>query len=236
VLNIAHRGASGYAPENTRAAFEQAIEMGADGIETDVRRTSDGELVLMHDMTVSRTTNGNGPVADHTLAELRTLDAGSWFSDDFAGDRIVTLDELIADFSPRRPLILEIKDPIATAPVIDTIRAAGIGNRVQVTSFDWSALLKATSLDPELAYGFLSPVFDNDIIRRCARRGFAQICPNVDTLTGPLVAEAHEAGLVVRAYGVVNRKQIDRLFATGADGATVNWPDWIPDWSDEPSR
>ncbi len=236
MLNIAHRGASGYAPENTRAAFEQAIEMGADGIETDVRRTSDGELVLMHDMTVSRTTNGNGPVTDHTLAELRTLDAGSWFSDDFAGERIVTLDELIVDFSPRRPLVLEIKDTQATAPLVVRIATAGIGDRVQVTSFDWSALLAAAALDPGLTYGFLSPVFDRDIIRRCVRRGFAQICPKVDTLTDDLVAEAHDAGLVVRAYGIANRKQIDRLFATGADGATVNWPDWIPDWSDEPGR
>ena len=233
MLNIAHRGASGYAPENTRAAFALAIEMGADRIETDVRRTSDGALVLVHDGTVARTTDGHGPVADHTLAELRALDAGSWYGDDFAGERILTLDELIDEFGSRLPLVLEIKVGLATAALVDAIRTEGIGERVHVTSFDWAALLAARSLDPDVTCGFLSPVFDVDLIRRCARRGFAQICPHVDTLTAELVGEAHAAGLVVRAYGVTKREQVDRLFATGADGATVNWPDWIPDWRKE---
>lgn len=236
MLNIAHRGASGYAPENTRAAFELAIEMGADRIETDVRGASDGELVLVHDQAVARTTDGHGPVADYTLAELRALDAGSWFGANFAGEGILTLNELIHEFGSRLPLVLEIKDAQATAALVDTIGAAGIGDRVHVTSFDWAALLTARALDPDLTYGFLSPVFDADLIRRCARRGFAQVCPHVDTLTEALVAEAHAAGLAVRAYGVTTRAQVDRLFATGADGATVNWPDWIPDWNEKHGR
>lgn len=228
MLNIAHRGASGYAPENTRAAFERAIEMGANAIETDVRLTIDGELVLMHDATVTRTTNGHGPVADHTLAELRALDAGGWFGEEHAGERVVTLDELVREFVPRIPVVLEIKDVDATAPVIDAIAEAGISERVQVTSFIWSALLKAKVLAPNLTYGFLSPEFDTDIVQRCVNRGLGQICPHVDTLTANLVAEAHDAGLVVRAYGISRREQIAHLFATGADGATVNWTDWIP--------
>jgi glycerophosphoryl diester phosphodiesterase len=224
---IAHRGASGYAPENTRAAFERAIAMGADAIETDVRLSAGGQLVLMHDATVTRTTDGRGPVADHTLAELRSLDAGSWFSEAFAGERVPTLAELIADIVPRIPTVLEIKDQAATVPTIAAIRAAGIGNRVEVTSFLWPAVVEAKRLAPELTIGFLTPEFDEDIIRRCDRRDFAQVCPHVDSLTTELVATAHGAGLVVRAYGISRREQIDRLFATGADGATVNWPDWI---------
>jgi glycerophosphoryl diester phosphodiesterase len=88
-------------------------------------------------------------------------------------------------------------------------------------------VVEAKRLAPELVVGFLTPEFDTDIIRRCARRGFAQVCPHVDTLTNDLVGDAHDAGLVVRAYGISRREQVDRLFATGADGATVNWPDWI---------
>lgn len=225
---IAHRGASGYAPENTRAAFERAIKMGADAIETDVRLAFDGEPVLVHDATVTRTTDGHGPVADHTLTELRALDAGSWLAPEFAGERIMTLAELIADMVPRIPVVLEIKDQAATAPTIDAIREAGIEARVEVTSFLWPAVLETRRLAPDLACGFLTPEFDPDIIRRCVSRGLAQVCPHVDTLAPALVAEAHEAGLVVRAYGVARRAQVDALLGSGADGATVNWSDWIP--------
>lgn len=224
---IAHRGASGYAPENTRAAFERAIAMGADAIETDVRLTADGQLVLVHDATVTRTTDGRGPVADHTLAELRALDAGSWFSEAFAGERVPTLADLIAEVAPRIPVVLEIKDQAATTLTIEAIRAARIETRVEVTSFLWPAVVEAKRLVPELTIGFLTPEFDEDIIRRCARRGFAQVCPHVDTLTKALVAHAHDAGLTVRAYGISRREQVDHLVATGVDGATVNWPDWI---------
>src|SRR5690606_26274520 len=107
---IAHRGASGYAPENTRAAFEKAIAMDADAIETDVRLSADGHLVLVHDATVTRTTDGRGPVADHTLAELRSLDAGRWLGPQFEGERVATLSELVEEFVPRIPAVLEIKD------------------------------------------------------------------------------------------------------------------------------
>lgn len=228
MLNIAHRGASGYAPENTRAAFERAIEMGADAIETDVRLSFDGELVLVHDHTVTRTTDGHGPVADHTLAELRALDAGSWFAPAFAGERVVTLEELIAEFVPRIPAVLEIKDAAATKPTVAAIARAGIVDRVQVTSFLWTPLLEARRLNAGLALGFLTPEFDTDIIRRCVNRGFTQVCPHIDTLAPGLVDRAHEAGLVVRAWGISRREQVATLFDTGADGATVNWPDWIP--------
>jgi len=228
MLNIAHRGASAYAPENTRAAFELAIAMGADMIETDVQLTSDGVLVLFHDMTVARTSDASGPVGDFSLDELRTLDIGSWYGPQFAHERILTLSEMLAEFLPRIPLVLEIKDPRAARALVDAITVAGIRDRVHVTSFFWPALLDAHALDPSLTLGFLTPFFDADIIRRCVTRRFAQVCPHVESLTSDLVALAHDAGLFVRAHGISKRDQIDRLFATGADGTTVNWPDWIP--------
>ncbi len=227
MLTIAHRGASGYAPENTRAAFELAIDMGAGMIETDVQLTLDGELVLIHDDLVDRTSDGLGPVADHTLAELRDLDMGSWFDPTFAGERIMTLSEFSEAFLPRIPACLEIKDPLATAPLLDAIGQFGIGDRVHVTSFSWSALLPATMMHGDLVYGFLSRTFNDDIIRRCVARGIAQICPPADQVTPLLVERAHAAGLNVRAWGVRQREEVDRLFEAGADGATVNWPDWI---------
>lgn len=227
MLNIAHRGASAYAPENTRAAFDLAIEMGADMIETDIQLTSDGVAVLMHDPLVDRTSDGHGPIADQTLAELSALDLGGWFDARFAGERIVTLDEFIATYIPRIPAALEIKEAGAAAATADAVLAAGIADRVHVTSFHWPALIAAQAIAPDLTYGFLTPVFNADIIARSARRGFRQICPHVDALTTALVNEAHAADLVVRAWGVRERAQIDHLRDTGGDGATVNWPDWL---------
>lgn len=228
MLNIAHRGASAYAPENTRAAFELAIAMGADMIETDVQLTRDGELVLFHDMTVTRTSDASGPLGDFSLDELRVLDIGSWYDPQFAQERILTLSEMLTEFLPRIPLVLEIKDPRATRALVETIASAGIGDRVHVTSFFWPALLDARALNPSLTLGFLTRVFDADIITRCVTRRFAQVCPHVESLTSDLVTQAHDAGLFVRAHGISERDQIDRLHATGADGTTVNWPDWIP--------
>ena len=95
---LAHRGASGYAPENTFAAFDRAIEMGAPGAETDVRATADGVLVLLHDRTLDRTTDGHGPVAELELAGVQALDAGSWLDPRFAGERIPTADAFLARY------------------------------------------------------------------------------------------------------------------------------------------
>jgi glycerophosphoryl diester phosphodiesterase len=192
-------------------------------------------LVLVHDATVTRTTDGHGPVADHTLAELNALDAGSWLAPEFAGEQIMTLEELIDEFIPLIPVVIEIKDAVATRSAIEAIRTAGIEDRVEVTSFLWSVVLDTRRLAPELTTGFLTPEFDTDIIHRCVNRGLAQVCPHVDTLTPELVSEAHTAGLSVRAYGISKRAQVDLLFATGADGATVNWPDWILQYQGAPS-
>ena len=110
MLVIAHRGASGHAPENTLAAFKRAVALGATFIETDLQLTRDSRLVAMHDATVNRTTNGQGKVHDLTLMELRRLDAGSWFGSEFAGERIPTMDDIL-EFSKKHDVVfyLELK-------------------------------------------------------------------------------------------------------------------------------
>lgn len=230
MLVIAHRGASGYAPENTAAAFDLAIEMGATMIETDVQVTRDGALVLIHDALVDRTTNGHGPVADYLLAELQALDAGSWFGPDSAEQRILILEDALGTWLPRVPICLEVKDPLAVMPFIAAMRDGVALERVQVTSFSWSAVLAVRANLPVVC-GFLSQTFDDDIIERCVARGIDQICPPAELLTTGQVERAHQAGLAVRAWGVRTREDVDRVFATGADGATVNWPDWMTEHS-----
>lgn len=226
---IAHRGASGYAPENTAAAFDLAIAMGADAIETDVRLSADGQPVLFHDATLDRTTDGHGPVDDCTLEELRRLDLGARFGPAHAGERLLTLDEALERWADRIPFVWEIKDPRATRPLMERLVARGRLDRAEVTSFWWYPLLEARQLcpDPALVLGFLTPTFEPDTVARIARRGFGQICPHVDRLTAARVAAAKARGLAVRAWGIDARHQIERLHETGADGATVNWPDWL---------
>ena len=228
--NIAHRGASGHRAENTRAAFDLAISMGADAIETDVQITSDGELVLFHDSRVDRTSDGRGPVASYALERLRTLDVGSWAGGDTGPQRVLTLRQMVDEYLGQIPVVFEIKDPRATVATIQVLRdlEPSVG-RWEVTSFWWGALLDARAIAPDATLGFLSPVLDEDIVARCVAAGFQQICPNVEALTAEMVQTAHAAGLVVRAFGVRTAADIERLFETGADGATVNWPEWIPE-------
>lgn len=111
VDNVAHRGASAYAPENTIAAYDKAVKMKADYIEIDVQRSKDGELVLIHDTTVDRTTDGSGKVGDFTFEELRSLDAGSWKGEQFAGEQIPTFDEILDRYHGKIGILVELKAP-----------------------------------------------------------------------------------------------------------------------------
>lgn len=163
-VNIAHRGASGHAPENTVEAGERAVAMGADFIELDVRRTSDGELVAFHDASLDRTTSGSGPFAGQSLTELRALDAGSWFNREsperaetaFGGMDIATLDELAATLGERVGLYIEAKDA-ASQPGIEADLVAALvrlglvaRGRVVLQAFDPASLRRYAELVPDV--------------------------------------------------------------------------------------
>ncbi len=115
--------------------------------------------------------------------------------------------------------------------LMNAIAPWGATSSMHITSFSWNALLHATATHahPNLAFGFLSGTFDSALIQRCVQHGLDQVCPPARLLERGLVDEAHERGLVVRAWGVRERRDVDLLFATGADGATINWPEWILD-------
>ncbi len=234
MMIFAHRGASGYAPENTFSAFELARTMGAGGIETDIQLTSDGVLVLFHDRTIERTTNGSGTVEAHTWAELAALDAGGWLDPKFAGERIVRLDAFLDWAFPKDSdptgltICLEVKAPAATEGTIAMLTARGLTDRpdLQVSSFDWETVVRLREALPELVVGFLTPRFDEAEIERVLTAGLPQICPRADTLRAELVDLAHRRGLDVRAWGVASREHLAQVYSTGADGTTLNWPDW----------
>ncbi|WP_223068362.1 glycerophosphodiester phosphodiesterase [Paenibacillus caui] len=157
-LVIAHRGAAGEAPENTLAAFRLGMEQGCDGIELDIHLTKDGELVVIHDPTLNRTTNGIGAVAEQSLAEIRQYDAGGWFHESFAGERIPTLEEVI-DLAPPELLInVEIKGGIGKGVEETLARLLRRKNRldtVVVSSFDFKSLAILKELEPSVKIGLL---------------------------------------------------------------------------------
>lgn len=222
---IAHRGASSYAPENTFPAFDLALQMGANGLETDIRTTRDGVLVLLHDATVDRTTDGHGPIYELLWADVQRLDAGSWFAPAFAGTRIPTLEAFLDRYAHRAHLALEIKALDIEAAVVQTLKDRDLSTSVTVTSFRWETIVAVRRLAPALHVGWLTRTFDEEAMERLVAIGAAQVCPPAALLTAELVALAKSKGLTVRAWGVSDEALMHRAIAAGADGITVNFPD-----------
>src|SRR5262245_36831232 len=157
MLVVGHRGASGRAPENTLASFEQAIAIGVDAIELDVHLSRDGHLVVIHDQNLARTTNGRGLVHEHRLAELQALDAGSWFDAAFAGERIPAFEEVLERIGRRVPLQIEIKGRTGgvTEATIAALKVHGLLATSMVTSFHLDLLPRVRALVPAVQIGAL---------------------------------------------------------------------------------
>lgn len=158
---FAHRGARAHAPENTLAAFELARQLGADGIELDVQLSKDGQLVICHDPTIDRTSNGLGWIKDHTLSELKRYDFGGWFSTDYQGQKLLTLREFLEWFKPiPMQLNIEIKNGPVIYPgieekVLQHIHQAAVGERTLISSFYHPSLKRVKELDPTIKTGVL---------------------------------------------------------------------------------
>ena len=224
---IAHRGASSYAPENTCAAFDLALHMGGRHIELDVDATSDGHIVVIHDDTVDRTTNGTGQVTSYTLAALRELDAGAWFGATFAGQRIPLFEEVLTRYQGRAHVHTELKghSTYLSQRTADLIRQHEMGDQVTITSFQKVRLEEIRAYAPELPTGWLLMEVSDMIVAQAHAMGVTQICPRANTVTPVLVERLHAAGFVVRAWGVSTEELMQQVVQAGADGMTVNFPD-----------
>lgn len=220
---IAHRGASSYAPENTLAAFDRAIQLQASHIELDVEFTSDKHIFVIHDDTVDRTTNGLGPVTSHTLAVLQGFDAGSWFGSEFSGERIPTFDAVLARYKGRLHIHTEIKGVSAclSQRTADLIRKHHMQNEVTITSFRIEQLEAMRAYAPELRTGWLVDEVNDSIIVRAKIMGFTQLCPRAISV----VSRLHAENLETRAWGVATDELMHHVVKAGADGMTVNFPD-----------
>ena len=225
---IAHRGASAAAPENTMAAFRKAAAMGAECIETDLHLSRDGRLVVMHDPTLNRTTNGDGLVKNFTFAELRKLDAGSWFSEEFKGERIPVVEDLL-EFSGQTDvsLYLEIKGGAGYGverAVISALRDRKESKATVVLCFDGSVLDRIHQLDRLLMTGLLCESGGEDMVKEAVRVGARQIGPRGDCVTPALIEDAHRRGLKVVAWTIDEPVQMRALAAAGVDGIMTNHP------------
>lgn len=158
---IGHRGMPYAAPENTMASFKAAIDSGADGLETDLHMTKDGELVLIHDVTLDRTTSGKGLVAEHSLKELKELSAGYWFNDQYKDEKIPSLRDFLEFTAGKNLLInIEIKNDKKSYPgiekkLLEILKEYNISNNVLLSSFNYDSLLKIKELDSKIKTGIL---------------------------------------------------------------------------------
>jgi glycerophosphoryl diester phosphodiesterase len=226
---IAHRGASGHAPENTVAAFERAVQLGAAFIETDLHLTRDAHFVAIHDGTLERTTNGRGAVHDSTLAELRQLDAGKWFDREYMDARIPTLEEVL-EFSHRYDVVfyLEIKYNAAFGmhhALVGALRDARSAARTAVISFDPATLSAVNKLDPSLMLGLLVETATANTISTAINVGARQICPVHTVVTREFVSQAHDAGLHVTTWTVNSAQEMKAMISAGVEGIMTDFPD-----------
>ena len=231
-LRIGHRGASAECPENTLASFARAVELGVGMIECDLQLTADGHVVVFHDWTLERTTNGSGVVCELPLAAIRRLDAGSWRDTRFAGERVPTLDETLDLVLPGAQLNLELKcrgsraqaRALAEASVA-AVAARGAFGQIVFSSFDGTCLEELRAVSAEARIGVLwdAPPFPK-AFARATRLGAAALHPRASTVTPELVREAHAGGLLVYVWTVNPVDEIVRLVRLGVDGVISDHP------------
>jgi glycerophosphoryl diester phosphodiesterase len=229
VLIIAHRGASGHAPENTLAAFRKAVALGVSFIETDLHLSRDAHFVALHDDTVDRTTNGKGSVHELTLAELRRLDAGTWFGSEFTGERIPTLEEIL-EFAKKNDVVfyLEIK-PYASwggeHALIGALRESGEIARTVVISFDPSILTAVRKIEPMLMTGLLYDGQLDHPLDKAVEIGARQIAVRGDLVTPSLLSEARKKDLQIVCWTVNHSAHMRLLMLAGVDGIMSDDPE-----------
>lgn len=229
MLAIAHRGASGYAPENTLAAFRRAVALGVTFIETDLQLTRDAHFVALHDETVNRTTNGQGAVQHMTLSEVRRLDAGSWFGSEFMGERIPTLLDIV-EFARRHDVVfyLELKPNGfwgGEHALISALRDSDTIQRTVIISFDPVILQGLRKIEPTLMTGLLFDGQFENPFEKALEIGARQLAVKGDLVTPNLLSAARKRDLQVVCWTINNPAHMRLLATAGVDGIMSDYPD-----------
>ncbi|MFB6962808.1 glycerophosphodiester phosphodiesterase [Streptomyces sp. NPDC056309] len=215
-LTIGHRGVMGVEPENTLRSFVAAQQAGLDVIELDLHLSKDGALVVMHDDKVDRTTDGSGAIADKTLAELRSLDAGR-------GERIPVFEEVLD--AVRAPLQAEIKDMAAARALAEILHERDLVSRVEVSSFHDEAIAEVARLVPGVRTALVASRYGSEVVERATAAGAAAVCLNIRRLTLEIVEHAREADLRIIGWVVNTLDHLRLVRALELDGATTDYPE-----------
>jgi glycerophosphoryl diester phosphodiesterase len=237
VDNVAHRGATGYAPENTIAAFDKGVEMKADYIEIDVQRSKDGELVIIHDNTVDRTTDGTGYVKDLTFEQIRSLDAGSWKGEQFTGEKIPTFDEILDRYHGKTGILIELKSP-ELYPGIEGQVAQKLKERnldkpqnekIIIQSFNFESMKITNSLLPKVPIGVLTS--NRAHTTEQALNEFAKYAdyfnPSYGIVSKELVDQVHSLGMKIQSWTVRSHEAAQFLLDMNVDGIITDYPDYV---------
>lgn len=237
VDNVAHRGATAYAPENTIAAFDLAVQMKADYIEIDVQRSKDGELVVIHDTTVNRTTDGTGKVGDLTFEQLRNLDAGSWKGKEFTGELIPTFEEILDRYRGKVGILIELKAPElypgVEEQVAESIKKRNLdkpkNEKIIIQSFNFESMKKMNKLLPTVPIGVLTSNTAHTTPE--ALQEFSTYAdwfnPSYGIVTKELVNQVHANGMQIGSWTVRSQEAADFLFEMGVDAIISDYPDYV---------
>ncbi len=215
-LTIGHRGVMGVEPENTLRSFVHAEQAGMDLIELDLHLSKDGALAVMHDADVDRTTDGKGPIAEKTLAELRELDAGR-------GERVPVFEEVLDAVGS--PMQAEIKDVAAARTLAEVMRRRELVDRVEVISFHDEAIAEIAQLVPGVRTALVASRWGDDVVDRAKAVGATRLVLNVRRITLELVEKAHAEGLTVVGWVVNTQDHLRLARGLGLDGATTDFPE-----------
>jgi glycerophosphoryl diester phosphodiesterase len=218
-----HKGAGLQEPENTLRSIKRAIEMGVDAVEVDVRRSLDGQLVLMHDSTLDRTTNGKGRVDSLTLSELRTLDAGQ-------GERIPTLDEVVSTVSGKAGIVIEIKEPESLRQILDAVGRADVVEKTTFASAWHDCLRIAKERFPESKCEVLlgcEPVNPAMPALLALDAKADAVFMQRQFLSGGIVSQAHAKSIQVGAGAVNSADDLARVLELDVDEVGSDAPDLI---------
>ncbi|WP_328498098.1 glycerophosphodiester phosphodiesterase family protein [Streptomyces sp. NBC_00414] len=215
-LTIGHRGIMGVEPENTLRSFTAAQQAGLDLIELDLHLSKDGALVVMHDADVDRTTDGSGPIAEKTLAELRALDAGR-------GERVPVFEEVLDAVTA--PLQAEIKDVAAARALAEVMNRRDLVGRVEVLSFHDEAVAEIARLVPGVRTALVASRYGIDVVERATAVGATTLVLNIRRLTLEVVERARKADLRIIGWVVNTQDHLRLVRALELDGATTDYPE-----------
>ncbi|MBM7647419.1 glycerophosphoryl diester phosphodiesterase [Bacillus ectoiniformans] len=237
VDNVAHRGAAGYAPENTMAAFDKAMEMKADYIEIDVQRSKDGELVVIHDHTVDRTTDGTGYIKDLTFDQIRELDAGSFKGEEFKGEKVPTFEEVLDTYHGKIGILIELKSPELypgmEEQVAEELKERKLdqpqNEKTILQSFNFESMKKMDELLPKVPIGVLTSSKLDTTPE--ALKEFAQYAdyfnPSYSLVTEDLVDQVHAEGMQISSWTVRSPETAEFLLKMNVDAIISDYPDYV---------